>query len=286
MKTAIVLAAMVCRAALAQEFTALPPEPNKIIGEYNEAKPNGVRAAASERMAFTGTTDKIFPHLAIGGGWETVMVIVNMSGKPIDFTQRFFDPNGAPMAVTFKSIPEGKITTTSAIAYHSAANGSFNSLMSGDPNVLQTGWSQLQYDETQGRLAAYAMFRQRNRGGTYEALVPLSPYDDTKFFVPVDNLEGFATAIALVNPASNLKANVSLTFYDLNGKVAFQDSITLAPGAQVAFSIPGKYPGLASFVGTLYVQSDITRLSALGLRFNPVGPFSTVPIMNWGGMFQ
>lgn len=150
MKTAIVLAVMVCRAALAQEITALPPEPNNIIGEYNAAKPNGARAATAERKAFVGTTDKIFPHLAIGGGWETVMVIVNMSGKPIDFTQRFFDQTGAPMTVTFKSIPEGKITTTSAIAYHSATNGSFNSLMSGDPNVLQTGWSRLEYDETQG----------------------------------------------------------------------------------------------------------------------------------------
>lgn len=285
MKAVVVATLLTCRFGVAQEVSVLPPEPNKIIGEYQGTEPKGLRTASAERTAFTGTTDKIFPHLAIGGGWETIMVIVNMSGKPIDFTQRFFDTSGAPMTVTFRSIPDGKITTTSAIAYHAVTGGSFNSLLYGDPNVLQTGWSQLEYDEKQGRIAAYADFRQRTRGETFEALVPLSPYDDTKFFLPVDNLEGFATAMAIVNPASNVKANVSLTFNDLNGKTVFQDSIVLAPGSQTAFSIPAKYPASVGFVGTLYVQCDINRLSALGLRFNPAGPSSTVPVMNWLGMF-
>ena len=49
MRSIFVAAALTCQFGLAQEITVLPPEPNNIIGEYIEAKPNGVRAAASER---------------------------------------------------------------------------------------------------------------------------------------------------------------------------------------------------------------------------------------------
>jgi len=48
-----------------------------------------------------------------------------------------------------------------------------------------------------------------------------------------------------------------------------------------------RFQHLAGLAGTVYAQSSLDRLSALGLRFNLGGgnAFSTIPIMNWSGMF-
>jgi hypothetical protein len=61
------------------------PQPNTILGEPFVAK-----AAAKERTALVGTHDQVFPHIAIGSGWETVMVIANLSPVPVNYTQLFF----------------------------------------------------------------------------------------------------------------------------------------------------------------------------------------------------
>ena len=151
---------------------------------------------------------------------------------------------------------------------------------------LQTGWSSISYDTANARIGGYAIFRSRVTNRTdFEALVPLSGYDDTAFYLPFDNLEGFVTSMAILNPASNISNRVSLSFLDSSGSVILNDTIMLAPGQQMGFSLPQRYPTIAGRVGSVYVQSDTTMLSALGFRFNPQGAFATIPIMNWSGMF-
>src|SRR6266536_788719 len=64
------------------------------------------------KSSFVSSTTLVFPHLATGGGWETVVVLVNMSAAPVDFTASFYDEVGAPMQVTFSEFPSSNITTT------------------------------------------------------------------------------------------------------------------------------------------------------------------------------
>jgi hypothetical protein len=115
---------------------------------------------------------------------------------------------------------------------------------------------------------------------------PLSPYDDYKFYMPFDNIQGFVTAISLVNPATNFTGHVTITALDLEGNFIDQTIVTMLPGTHTAFILADRL-ALANRLGTLYVKSDITRLAALGLRFNNLGgfAFSSIPIMNWSGMF-
>jgi hypothetical protein len=266
----------------AQETFVEPigPQENHIQGARLEP------TVITPKAAFVGPTDQIFPHIAMGGGWETVIVITNISTSTVNFTQRFYAEDGSPMSVTFKDYPNSNITTTTAAQGTLPPGTSFNfALFSVTPD-LHVGWATLQYDPSIGRLGGYAIFRLLVPGRSpYESLVPLSAYDDYKFYLPFDNIQGFITAMALVNPAANLASHVTITATDLQGNFIDQTTVTLPPNGHVAFAVSSVLPALANRLGTLYVTSDTNRLSAMGIRFNGAA-FSSIPIMNWVGMFQ
>lgn len=244
-----------------------------------------LRASSGGRSTFFGTTDQIFPHFATGGGWETVLVIVNMSTRTIDFDQEFRGTDGRPAQVTFRSIPDGALTTTAFVSGTLQPGASFNILLTDNRPVTRTGWASLDYDSSLGRLGAYATFRQRVAGRpAIEALIPLSSYTDSRFYLPVDNLEGFVTAIALANPVET-PTTVQMRLLDMSGREVARTSIFLGSNEQLSFVIADRFPAVAGRIGTLYVEGSTDRLSAIGIRFSSDGAFSSVPIMNWSGMF-
>jgi len=262
------------------EPVAASPKPT--FREYTTA--NSGKLAA--KVSFVSTTTRVFPHLATGGGWETVMVLVNMSAAPVDFTASFYDEVGGPMQVTFSEFPSGRITTASAINGHLGTDGSFNfSLFDATPNT-QVGWMLLDYDTTLHRIGGYSAFRYRAGGVINEGLVPLSGYDDTRFFMSFDNIEGFATGIALTNPAPNPNL-VTIVAMDLDGNEIVSGQLTVPAGGHFSFVLADSFPELAGRTGTLFVSSNQTMLSAVGIRMNVAGgrTFTSIPIMNWEGMF-
>ncbi|MCU1336338.1 MAG: hypothetical protein JWO19_1919 [Bryobacterales bacterium] len=282
MKVALALMfySMLCCAQDGGVFVnAVEPQENRIQGARLEP------ATITPKSAFVGTTDQVFPHIAMGNSWETVIVILNMSNSVMNFTMRFYAEDGSPMAVTFKDYPQSNITTTTAAAGQLPPGTSFNfALFSVTPD-LRVGWATLQYDSSLGRLGGYAIFRQSVPGRpTFESLVPLSAFDDYKFYLPFDNIQGFITAIALVNPASNVSSRITITATDLNGNFIDRIFINLPPNGHLAFALTDRMPALSNRLGTLYVESDSNRLSAMGIRFNGAA-FSSIPIMNWAGMF-
>jgi hypothetical protein len=262
------------------EPVAASPKPT--FREYPTAKSGKL----APKVSFVSTTTRIFPHLATGGGWETVVVIVNMSSAPVDFRASFYDEVGGPMQVTFSEFPSGRITTASAIDGHLGTDGSFNfSLFDATPNT-QVGWMRLDYDTTLHRIGGYSAFRYKAGGVINEGLVPLSGYDDTRFFMSFDNIEGFATGIALTNPAPNPNL-VTIVAMDLDGNEIVRGQLTVPAGGHFSFVLVDSFPELAGLTGTLYVSSNQTMLSAVGIRMNVAGgrTFTSIPIMNWEGMF-
>ncbi|MBA3973674.1 MAG: hypothetical protein C0504_05565 [Candidatus Solibacter sp.] len=136
------------------------------------------------------------------------------------------------------------------------------------------------------RICFFSVVGVRPGRPDFEALVPLSSYDDTVFFMPFDNLEDFVTSMALLNPGTNLTTDVTATVFDGNGNQLATSVISLAPGNQTAFAIPDRFPSTRNCVGSIMFRGSTTRLSALGFRFNAGGAFATIPILNWAGMFQ
>lgn len=246
------------------------------------------RAAATPgRPTLVDITDAVFPHLAIGGYWETELVILNISALTVGFDQYFIDPSGNPMEVTVRSIPDGETVTDTAISGTLLPGERFTFLLTGDSAEGKVGWSFLDYNPVGRRLGGYAIFRSTNVPGrpNQEATVPLSSYADYRFFQTFDNMNGFVTSMAMVNPSETLANDVTATVVDQEGNILESKTITLAPGQHKVFETTNEFPASIDRIGTILFDSTINRLSALGLRFSPGGAFTTIPVLNWDGNF-
>ncbi|PYT29246.1 MAG: hypothetical protein DMG58_16665 [Acidobacteria bacterium] len=267
-------------------YKPVAASPNPTFGRYNTASVLLKSGKPAPKASFVSSTAQVFPHIATGGGWETVVVIVNMSVTPVDFTASFYDEAGAPMQVTFSEFPSGHITTTSAIDGHLGSEGSFNFSLFDATSNTQVGWVMLDYDTSSHRIGGYSAFRYRAGGVINEGLVPISGYDDTRFYMSFDNIEGFATGIALTNPSTSANV-VTIAALDLDGNEITGGHLTLPAGGHHSFVLADSFPALAGRTGTLYVSSNQAMLSAVGIRMNVAGgyTFTSIPVMNWEGMF-
>lgn len=283
---ALGIAVLFLQAALAQHVEVIPWKSSPVEASY--AATGKAQAEPGPRGAFFAGSDTVFPHLATGGGWETVIVMVNMSNVTVNYSTYFYNQRGGPMNVTFREYPGGNVVTGSAIRSILPPGASFNFALFDATPSTQVGWALVENQTPNTRLGGYAVFRQRIAGrADFEALVPLSSYEDYRFYLPVDEIQGFVTAMAICNPAGALTNSVRLQMLGLDGREIARKTITLAPGEQRAFAIADEFPQMRDRLGTLYVEGTTNRLSAIGLRFNTAGgnSFSSVPIMNWAGMF-
>jgi hypothetical protein len=237
----------------------------------------------SAPMSLVQRSDLVFPHVAAGGGWETVMVLVNIGTNEIDFNQYFYNDTGNPMQVKFHTIPEDQIVETTAIEGHLPPGSSVKVTLFEDTPSAQVGWAQLEYDSVLNRIGGYACFRLASGGVVNEGMVPLSAYDDTSFMMPFDNSDGVSTGIAFANPATGVSNQVQIVALDENGDEITRDSVSIPPNGHLSYVLTGRLPALAGQRGTLAVTSNITRLSAAGIRMNVSGglTFTSIPIMRW-----
>jgi hypothetical protein len=115
-------------------------------------------SSPTPQSALVQFADTIFPHMTIGGGWDTTMVIVNLTAQTIHYRQYFFDQSGQPLQVTFRSIPQGVLTTTSALMGTLPPDQSFNFQLLDLGQPLQVGWSALAHDTPNTLLGGFAIF--------------------------------------------------------------------------------------------------------------------------------
>ncbi|MCL4795309.1 MAG: hypothetical protein KJZ84_12175 [Bryobacteraceae bacterium] len=285
------LIVLTCGALFAQNVRPIPWKNSPIQASA------AVKGAATAKAAQAGTArktfffpeDVVFPHLATGDGWETEFTFVNMSELAVDFDVYFYNPQGGELVVTLREQPAGPSIVNSAFEV-SLGSGASTTVILVDttPGQLRTGWAVVDYNaNTEFRLGGHATFRQKIAGRPdFEALIPMSSYEDYAFLLPINDSAGFITAAAICNPSANLTANIQLQLLDDDGNEIASRNITLGPEQQTAVAVREWFPGVVGRYATLYVESSTDRLSAIGLRFNTGGgnSFSSVPIMNWAGI--
>lgn len=247
------------------------------------AQPVSSAQAAWVPMSVVQHTDLVFPHVVAGGGWETMMVLVNIGTNDIDFTQYFYDDTGNPMQVKFRTIPDDQLVETSVIDGYLPPGSSVKVTLLGDTPSPQGGWAQLEYDSSVNRIGGYACFRLTAGSVVNEGMVPLSAYDDTAFMMHFDNSQGLATGIAFANPATGVSNQVQVIALDENGAEITRDTVWIPPSGHLSYVMSDRMPALAGQRGTLAITSNTTRLSAVGIRMNVSGglTFTSIPIMRW-----
>jgi hypothetical protein len=286
----LLLLAVACGSLFAQNIRPIPWKDSPIRGS---AVVKGQMSAKQAQMGTVRKTfffpeDVVFPHLATGDGWETEMTLVNMSEVPLDFDIYFYNPQGTEFTVTLREQPGGEQITNSAFEVRLESGASTTvALVDTTPGLLRQGWAVVDYTGDNNRLGGHATFRQRIAGrADYEALIPMSSFEDYAFLLPVNDSAGFITAIAMCNPSANVPANILVQLLDVDGNEVARREVVLGPQQHLATAVREWFPQIVGQYATLYVESDTDRLSAIGLRFNTAGgnSFSSVPIMNWIGL--
>ena len=209
-------------------------------------------------------------QIADGGGWETEIILVNTGLTPAPVSLSFIQPLGSPWAL--------QVAGTSGISEYSdviPAGGSRIIDTAGSSPMLSQGWGQV---ITTGSVAGTAIFRQQlSSVRDAEGAVPLSLSGMQQFVVPFDNTQGFVTAVALANEDPFHATSVSVTLRDLNGVVLGNGSVNLTPLGRSAFVLPSQFSETANIQGVAEFSSPNVDLSALGLRYNPIGSFTSIP---------
>ena len=240
--------------------------------------------AAEKRKDLTFlSVDRIFPHIAAGGVWSSTIILMNLDDVEAETTMLFFKPDGSPWVVT-----DSEGGTYSALTITLGGLGMIViELPSNGPDV-ETGWAQIDQPDN-ATIGGQLIFRDNGGPGRpipFEAVVPLTDFVegsenlDENFWihhVPFDQRAGFNTCLAIANP-TNAAIELGIVAVDLTEGVLEEatTSIMFAVGNQRAFCLSTEMPELAGRRGYLTLARPAgTALAVLGLRFDPLGAFTT-----------
>jgi YVTN family beta-propeller protein len=232
-----------------------------------------IEPIAVDSLPVPGSSGTI-AQIADGAGWQTSIILVNTGSAPAPFSLTLMQPDGTPWNLPI-TLADGAVLTDPI-----PVGGSRIIETSGVATVLSQGWGQV---ATSGSIAGIAIFRQTlSTGHDSEAAVPLISAKMQRFIVPFDNTQGFVTAVALANQNASQATTISVTLRDQDGKLLGNGSIDLEPLARSAFVLPSQFPITANTQGVVAFFAANVDISALGLRVNPQGSFTSIlPIVMW-----
>jgi hypothetical protein len=251
----------------------------KIVADTSlpAADPAWPRAVTPSRAAFS--------HIAAGGGWTTVMTLVNTSTAPVPVTVAFHGDDGSALSLPAAITQQGVTQPTAAAASVSAVINpnatlliSIGTQVTGDPTAgTLAGWADVQ---SSGPLGGYAIFRQTPASGSpSEGTAPLQAQFPSTVTLPYDNTGGFVMGVAMAN-LSATSANITATVWDDSGNPLGTQSLTIGGSGHTAFVLPAQLTSTAGKRGIVRFQSTAAGgISGLGLRFSPFGTFTSVPAM-------
>jgi hypothetical protein len=216
-----------------------------------------------------GPSRALMSQIADGAGWKTTISLVNTDTIPAFFQLNFWNDDGTAMQLPLAS--GGTVTQYS----DTIPLGGSRTINTGEGTSLLQGWAELVTSRSIGGLA---IFRQRRPGSPdFEAASTLGPNANGSLLAPFDNTQSFVTSMALVNPASQT-ARVSVNIRDENGVILSSSNISLPPRGHTGFALPSQFPASANRRGLAEFSTSDSPLAGLGLRFNPGGAFTSLPV--------
>jgi hypothetical protein len=230
-------------------------------------------APSSPTLIRTG----VLSHIAAGGGWSTVITLVNNSSAAVSVTVALHDEDGSALSLPVTSTLQGLSQTNTTSSINGTINPKSTFLISMGDGIPATsvGWADVL---SSGPLGGFAIFRQTPQSGSpSEGTAPLQSQSLTTLTLPFDDSAGFITGVALTN-LSTVTANVTATVWDDAGNQTLIQNFTIAGSGHTSFALPTQIPITANKRGMVQFQSS-GGLAGLGLRFSPFGTFTSVPAM-------
>ena len=214
----------------------------------------------------TSTPSIFIPQVVSGAGWKTTFALVNMDQGAVTYTIKFWDDDGKalPLSLASGGIQAGTLAP-GATAFVETSGALQATLLQGSAEIASSG-----------KLGVSVGLRQTTSSANFEAaLTATAP--TTSYSFAFDNVQG-STAIALANGNGTVSLSVSLQGITEDGKVA-EGSVSLPPHGHTAFPLAAVLPSLAGMRGALKISAPTPDLTAISLRFDPSGSFTSVPAL-------
>ena len=222
----------------------------------------------------------VLSQVAVGGGWTSSLYLINNSHSSLPVSVNFYDNDGTPLNLTATLVQGGSSKTQTASTASATLNPYATLLIQCDAqsSTAVTGWVDVLSTAT---LAGYAVFHYTSQAGVQsEGTVALETSLQTTLQLPYDNTNGLTTAVAITNLAPVFASNVTATLWDTNGTPVAARTFSMFPLSHTAFALTDRFPEAAGNRG-IVVFSNTTggNLTGLGLRVNPAGGFTSVPVL-------
>jgi len=204
-----------------------------------------------------------FPHLAFGGGWQSILTYINYSPQAVTCQTAFLSDSGQPLTVPFAD-QVGASRTDSLLP-----GGSIH-VQAQATGALATGWA---YAQCTGPIKASLLFRSYNNGTAQGEAGVNAMAAPAREFVTFGE---YSTGIAWANP-STIPATVTITAVDAaTGNAQATTSFTLLPNAHGADNIYHLFNLPSTFSGSVQISSTVPIVS-LSLNFEASPVFSSLP---------
>jgi len=219
----------------------------------------------------------LIPQIADGGGWQTTFVLTNATINTGSVTPTFFQEtsNGATQSWSLPFVE----TVGQSISVPAASTLLLHT--QGTNITTSVGWGQL---IVSSGISAYAIFTQRVAGRPDQDGTSPGGSSSNGILVPFDNTNGSVMGLALMNfgqSSETLSINVKLD----NGTIS-HGTLTLPAQGHLSFALPVQLPATAghSRLAEFFLPARTgAGISALALRFNATGAFTSAPVYGTGG---
>jgi hypothetical protein len=211
------------------------------------------------------------PHVVDGAGWQSTIVLTNMSSNPASATLIFHKEttggNTQPWNLLFKE-------TTSTAGLSMAGGSSLFLHTAGTASDLSQGWGELNAD---AGVTGYVVFTIRVPGHQdQDGTAPVAA-SANRLLVPYDDSNGFVTGIAVVNPTGTPQ-DISVGFRTTTGGVATAMLPTVPAGGHMSFVLSQQFPVIQGHEGLAEFYSATGNFSMIALRVNPTSSFTAAPV--------
>jgi uncharacterized repeat protein (TIGR01451 family) len=224
-----------------------------------------------------------FPQFVDGGGYTTMVVLLNTSTTTESGSLQLFKDDGSPLGVQQVGGSSG-----SSFHYNIPPGGAFAFQTDGSPAITHAGSAQVVADPGMNTPVGAGVF-SFSQGGilvTQSGIPSASPTAHAHIFI--DQSGGHDTGLAIANPSGSTPLTISLSVFQLDGSTPAGISLgpVQLPGGGHTAAFAGQFIlGLpAGFTGVLDISSPLPFV-ALTLRSltNARGDFllTTFPIADF-----
>jgi hypothetical protein len=216
-------------------------------------------------------------QLAVFGAWKTTIVLENSASRPAQARLNFFDNNGNALPLPLSFPPSTASPVVASTLDRTLAAGAALTIVSSgsESQPTQVGWAQLLSD---GSVTGFAIFGQKSGDYDQEAVVPLETRNSASYVLWFDNTESRVVGVALANLSAQA-VTVDATVRDESGQVLGTGTIPLPAHGHTSTELPKLLAQTAQQRGTVEFHTAASgQISVLGLRFNPIGFFTTIPV--------